>query len=94
MQLVDQGSPQHSTSLNPDHGTACPVCLPNLPPGAGTVLKRFDSGRLFALACSDAVELANLTAVLSFALVEEMAGSGREAPNPHLLEQVGRWVWV
>ena len=58
------------------------------------MLKRFDSGRLFALACSDAVELANLTAVLSFALVEEMAGSGREAPTPPLLEPVGRWVWV
>jgi phosphoribosylaminoimidazole (AIR) synthetase len=43
-----------------------------LPP-AGTVLKRFDTTKLFALACQDVVERFHLMLILAFVLVEEMS---------------------
>lgn len=39
---------------------------------AGTVLKRFDSTKLFALACQDVVERFHLLLILAFVVVEEM----------------------
>ena len=43
---------------------------------AGTVLKRFDSSKLFKLTCSDIVERFHLLVSLSFVLVEDMDNSG------------------
>ena len=43
---------------------------------AGTVMKRFDSSKLFKLTCSDIVERFHLLVSLSFVLVEDMDNSG------------------
>jgi len=53
----------------------------------GTVLKRFDSTRLYILACQDVVERFHLIAVLLFVIVEEMTSSGHSFINQRLLMQ-------
>lgn len=53
----------------------------------GTVLKRFDSTRLYILACQDTVERFHLIAVLLFVIVEEMTSSGHSFVNQRLLMQ-------
>ncbi|KAL4429378.1 hypothetical protein ABPG77_005152 [Micractinium sp. CCAP 211/92] len=51
----------------------------------GTVLKRFDTSKLFSLACQDVVERFHLLLILAFVIVEEMGNSGARSPNPRLL---------
>lgn len=76
--------------------TALPPA-PASPPG--TVLKRFDSSKLYVLACQDVVERFHLLITLSFVLVEEMGSSGHTTPNRAILVQVrgeggeGRGSW-
>ncbi|KAK9813486.1 hypothetical protein WJX73_001775 [Symbiochloris irregularis] len=53
----------------------------------GTVFKRFDATKLFALTCQDVVERFHLVLALSFVLAEEMVSAGRVWPNAHLLWQ-------
>lgn len=54
---------------------------------AGTVFKRFDATKLFALTCQDVVERFHLVLALAFVLAEEMVSAGRVWPNGHLLWQ-------
>lgn len=56
----------------------------------GTVMKRFDSTKLFKLACQDVVERFHLLISLMFVLVEEMDNSGHWLPNQDLLWQCGQ----
>ncbi|KAL0038272.1 hypothetical protein WJX77_000041 [Trebouxia sp. C0004] len=56
----------------------------------GTVMKRFDSSKLFKLACQDVVERFHLLISLLFVLVEEMDNSGHWLPNQDLLWQCGQ----
>lgn len=53
----------------------------------GTVLKRFDSNKLYVLACQDVVERFHLLITLSFVVVEEMGSSGQTTPNRAILVQ-------
>ena len=57
----------------------------------GTVLKRFDSNKLYVLACQDVVERFHLLITLSFVVVEEMGSSGHSRPNRAIVVQVGGW---
>ena len=68
----------------------CPPTPPPCPPPPGTVLKRFDATKLYALACQDCVERAHLLVALAFVVVEEMGNSGSAAPNRRLLAQCAR----
>lgn len=54
------------------------------------MLKRFDSSKLYVLACQDIVERFHLLITLAFVVVEEMASSGHTTPNPAILVQVQR----
>lgn len=54
---------------------------------AGTVMKRFDSNKIFKLACQDTVERFHLLVSLLFVLVEEMDNSGHWLPSKDLLWQ-------
>ncbi|GAB4821944.1 hypothetical protein N2152v2_008990 [Parachlorella kessleri] len=53
----------------------------------GTVLKRFDSNKLYVLACQDVVERFHLLITLSFVVVEEMGSSGHSSPNRAIVVQ-------
>lgn len=53
----------------------------------GTVLKRFDTTKLFVLACQDIVERFHLYIILSFVLVEESIGLGQPLPSRRLTMQ-------
>lgn len=53
----------------------------------GTVLKRFDTTKLFVLACQDIVERFHLYIILSFVLVEESIGLGQPLPSSRLTMQ-------
>lgn len=54
---------------------------------AGTVFKRFDATKLFALTCADVVERFHLVLALAFVMAEEMVNAGRMWPNGRLLWQ-------
>lgn len=49
-----------------------PLPSPSRARHAGTVLKRFDTSKLFSLACQDVVERFHLLLILAFVIVEEM----------------------
>ncbi|KXZ44340.1 hypothetical protein GPECTOR_69g433 [Gonium pectorale] len=54
-----------------------------------TVFKKWDSTRIWALVCADAVERFHLVVVLSFVVVEEMDSAASWAPPPDYLRVCG-----
>ncbi|GFR40182.1 hypothetical protein Agub_g740, partial [Astrephomene gubernaculifera] len=54
-----------------------------------TVFKKWDSTRIWALVCADAVERFHLLVVLSFVVVEEMDSAGSWRPPPDYLRVCG-----
>jgi hypothetical protein len=67
------------TPLDPTPPAPCP---------AGTVLKRWDSTRLYMLSQQDVVERFHLLIILIFVVVEEMGASGHRRANAELVMQV------
>ncbi len=54
---------------------------------AGTIFKRFDTGKLFTLTCQDVTERFHLGLSLLFVVVEEMDNAGSGRPNTALLQR-------
>eukprot|EP00891_Asterochloris_glomerata_P007670 jgi/Astpho2/7670/Aster-02552 len=91
-----------SVAMNSKRGNALVALLiaANFVEIKGTVLKRFDSSKLFKLTCSDIVERFHLLVSLSFVLVEDMDNSGTvsmfSCPSSLLLSisnlPAGHWV--